>query len=120
MNTAFLNGKDSPLNGASKLSYKGLEMFPYHRACLLNGQSLNLTKTEFSILQVLMENLGHTVSVREMSDRIWNDAVYINRKDSVAIHIHHLREKMDDTLKPLNYVKTVWGVGYMLEKEENL
>ena len=90
-------------------------MFPYHRACLLNGHSLELTKTEFSILQVLMENPGHAVSVRELSDRIWNDTVYISRKDAVAVHVRHLREKMDDTLKPLHYVKTVWGVGYMLE-----
>ena len=115
MNTAFQTGADLLPYGQGKLSYKGLEMFPYHRACLLDGHSLDLTKTEFSILQVLMENPGHAVSVRELSDRIWNDAVYISRKDAVAVHVRHLREKMDDTLKPLNYVKTVWGVGYMLE-----
>ena len=115
MNNAFRNGTDLLTHVPGKLSYKGLEMFPYDRACLLNGHSLELTKTEFSILQVLMENPGHAVSVRELSDRIWNDAVYISRKDAVAVHVRHLREKMDDTLKPLHYVKTVWGVGYMLE-----
>ena len=115
MNSTFPNGAERTTGTQGKLAYKGLELFPYHRACMLNGQNLELTRTEYSILQVLMENTGHVVSVRELSDRIWNDPVYISRKDSVAVHIRHLREKMDDTLKPLRYVKTVWGVGYILE-----
>ena len=55
MNNAFRNGTDLLTHVPGKLSYKGLKMFPYDRACLLNGHSLELTKTEFSILQVLME-----------------------------------------------------------------
>jgi two-component system response regulator VanR len=62
-----------------------------------------------------MENSGHVVSTKELSDRVWNDAVCFSRNDSVAVHICHLREKMQDTLKPFCYVKTVWGVGYALE-----
>lgn len=106
------------MNGESfgyRIAYKGLELFPFKRVCYLNGNRLALTRTEFSILLVLMENSGHVVSTKELSDRVWNDAVCFSRNDSVAVHICHLREKMQDTLKPFCYIKTVWGVGYALE-----
>lgn len=94
--------------------YKKLELLPKKHECYLNGELLALTQTEFSILQVLMENCGHTVSTKELSGHVWDDAVYISRNDSIAVHICHLREKMQDTLKPFCYIKTVWGVGYAI------
>ena len=86
---------------------KKLKLLPNKHECYLNGERLALTQKEFSILQVLMENRGHTVSTKELSGRVWDDAVYIIRNDSVAVHIRYLREKMQNTLKPFFYVKTV-------------
>lgn len=98
-----------------KMSYKGLEMIPYKHLCYLNGDSLALTQTEYSILQTLMESCGQAVSSKVISERVWNDAVYISRNDSIAVHVRHLREKLHDTLKPFDYIQTVWGIGYVLE-----
>ena len=109
-----MNGFQMP-HHQYELTYKGLDMFPYKHSCYLNGKRLALTQTEFSILQALMENCGHIVSSKEISDRVWNDIVYISRNDAIAIHVRHLREKLHDTVKPFHYVKTVWGVGYVLE-----
>ena len=97
-----------------ELTYKDLEMDPYKRVCRLNGERVALTPTEFSILQVLLENRGRAVSAQELAELVWNDAFYISRSDSLAVHIRHLREKLDDTLKPFSYVKTAWGVGYAI------
>lgn len=97
-----------------KMIYKKLELLPNKHECYLNGERLALTQTEFSILQVLMENCGHAVSTKELADHVWDDAVYICRNDSVAVHIRHIRQKMQDTLKPFCYIKTVWGVGYAI------
>ena len=97
-----------------RMTYKKLELLPHKHECYLNGERLALTQTEFSILQTLMENCGRVVNAKELSDRVWGDAVYVSRNGSIAVHIRHLREKMQDTQKPFCYVKTVWGVGYAL------
>ena len=80
----------------------------------MNGKSLALTQTEFSILQSLIENCGRVVSALELTDHVWGDAVYVSRNGSIAVHVRHLREKMQDTQNPFSYVKNVWGVGYIL------
>lgn len=97
-----------------RMVYKGLEMFPNKHLCSLNGNRLALTQTELLILQTLMENCGRVVNVKELTDHVWGDAVYVSRNGSIAVHIRHLREKMQDTQKPFCYVKNVWGVGYIL------
>ena len=97
-----------------EIRYRELKMDPYKRVCSLGGKRLSLTPTEFSILQALLESLGTPVSLRELAERVWDDAVYISRGDSIAVHIRHLRQKLNDTAKPFRYVKTVWGVGYRI------
>ena len=76
---------------------------------------LSLTQIEFSLLQTLLENRGRTVSARELSERVWDDAVYISRSDALAVHVRHLREKLHDTAKPFAYIQTSWGKGYRVE-----
>lgn len=114
MKTSLSTGNYLMPHCQHKISYKDLEMYPYKHLCYLKGKPLVLTQTEYSILQTLMENCGQAVSTKEISDRVWNDTVYISRNDSIAVHVRHLREKLNDTLKPFDYVKTVWGVGYVL------
>ena len=97
-----------------EIRYRDLRMDPYRRVCTLEGERLALTPTEFSILQALLERRGSAVSLREIAERVWDDAVYISRGDSIAVHVRHLREKLKDTAKPFRYVKTVWGVGYRI------
>ena len=84
--------------------------------CLLNEKSLSLTPTEFSILRILCEEKGNVVSAEELFHRIWGDEYFTKSNNSITVHIRHLREKMNDSIDNPKYIKTVWGVGYKIEK----
>ena len=86
----------------------------FRRQCTLRGEPIPLTGTEFAILSFLMENRGRVVPVRELSDAVWQDEVYIAREDCLAVHVKHIREKLHDQ-KPFATVKTAWGKGYWVE-----
>lgn len=83
--------------------------------CYVDGNLLNLTPTEFSILQILYEHRGEVVSAEELFHGIWKDEYFEKSTNTITTHIRHLREKMNDTEQP-RYIKTVWGVGYKIER----
>ncbi len=74
------------------------------QSCILQGESISLTGTEFPILCFLSQ---------ELSDAVWQDEVYVAREDCLAVHVKHIREKLHDR-KPFATVKTAWGVGYAI------
>jgi len=84
--------------------------------CTLAGGILSLTPTEFSILRILLERKGNVVSAEEIFHEIWQDEYYTKSNNTISVHIRHLREKMNDTAENPKYIKTVWGVGYKIEK----
>ena len=84
--------------------------------CTLNEKKLYLTPTEFSILWVLCSNRGRVVSSEELFREVWGDKYYTNSNNTVMVHIRHLRGKMQDSAEHPKYIKTVWGVGYKIEK----
>lgn len=84
--------------------------------CLLNEKPLILTPTEFSILQMLLENKGKVISAEELFHRLWKDEYYSKSNNTITVHIRHLREKLGDTLNKPKYIKTIWGVGYKIEE----
>ncbi|MDR1042512.1 MAG: VanR-ABDEGLN family response regulator transcription factor [Clostridiales Family XIII bacterium] len=83
---------------------------------LLNEKPLSLTPTEFSILRILCENEGNVVSSERLFHEIWGDEYFSKSNNTITVHIRHLREKMGDTVDNPKYIKTVWGVGYKIEK----
>jgi len=83
---------------------------------LLNEKPLSLTPTEFSILRILCEHKGNVVSSERLFHAIWGDEYFTKSNNTITVHIRHLREKLGDTLDNPKYIKTVWGVGYKLEK----
>jgi two-component system response regulator VanR len=83
---------------------------------LLNEKPLSLTPTEFSILRILCENEGNVVSSERLFHEIWGDEYFNKSNNTITVHIRHLREKMDDAADNPKYIKTVWGVGYKIEK----
>lgn len=87
---------------------------PIRRSCILHGESISLTGTEFPILCFLIENRGRAVPSQELSDAVWQDEVYVAREDCLAVHVKHIREKLHDH-KPFAMVKTAWGKGYWVE-----
>jgi len=83
---------------------------------LLNENPLSLTPTEFSILRILCENKGSVVSSEKLFHEIWGDEYFTKSNNTITVHIRHLREKLGDTMDNPRYIKTVWGVGYKIEK----
>ena len=80
------------------------------------GEEVSLTPIEYSILKLLMENRNRVFSSRQIYESVWNDAAY-GAENTVAVHIRHLREKLE--IDPANprVLKVVWGHGYKLSDE---
>jgi two-component system response regulator VanR len=82
----------------------------------LNEEPFSLTPTEFSILRVLCENKGTVVSSEDLFHEVWGDEYFTKSNNTITVHIRNLREKLGDTMDNPKYIKTVWGVGYKIEK----
>lgn len=96
------------------LAYKKLMLNTKTYECELDGESLSLTPTEFSILRILLENQGAVVTLEELFHRIWKDEYYSKNSSTITVHIRHLREKLKDTTEKPKYIKTIWCVGYKI------
>jgi two-component system response regulator VanR len=96
--------------------HSGLVINVRTHECFLNEEPLSLTPTEFSILRILCENKGNVVSSEQLFQMIWGDEYFSKANNTITVHIRHLREKMKDTVGEPKYIRTVWGVGYKIEK----
>lgn len=101
---------------SSVIVHAGLFMNVSTHECFLNDKPLELTPTEFSILRILLEKKGNVVSAEDLFHELWQDEYYSKSNNTITVHIRHLREKMGDTAEKPNYIKTIWGVGYKIEK----
>lgn len=81
---------------------------------LADGEEINLTPTEYDICRLLMENPGKVFSTRDIYQRVWKDSP-IGAENTVAVHIRHLREKLEINPAEPRYLKVVWGQGYKIE-----
>ena len=106
--------KEERLPSESKLTYENLELDTSSYECRLDGTPVALTPTEFSILRILLENLGMVVSVETLFKAIWKDEYYSKSSSTITVHIRHIREKLKDTGEKPFYIKTVWGIGYKI------
>jgi len=93
----------------------GIELDDKEKTVTLDGEAVSLTPTEYDILKLLMQNPGQVFSPREIYQRIWNDLPY-GSENTVAVHIRHLREKLEINPAEPRYIKVVWGQGYKCEK----
>ena len=96
--------------------HSGLVMNVKTHDCILNENPLTLTPTEFTILRILLEHKGEVVSAEDLFHEIWQDEYYSKSNNTITVHIRHLREKMNDTVDSPKYIKTIWGVGYKIER----
>lgn len=99
----------------SEYDIRGMTISKISHKCILFGKELGLTPTEFSILWYLCENQGKVVSTEELFEAVWGEK-YIDNNNTVMAHIGRLREKMNERAKKPRFIKTVWGVGYTIEK----
>ena len=84
--------------------------------CIYNEKHLTLTPIEFDILWLLCDNRGQVISSERLFEEVWKEKYYKNSNNTVMVHIRHLREKMSGPTGKSNFIKTVWGVGYRVEK----
>ena len=101
----------------SVLKCGGIEMDDVEKKVLLDGEEVSLTPTEYDILKLLMRNPGRVFSPREIYQKIWNDVPY-GSENIVAVHIRHIREKLEYNPAEPRYLKVVWGQGYKCERNE--
>lgn len=93
----------------------GIELDDKEKMVTLDGEPVALTPTEYDILKLLMQNPGQVFSPKEIYTRIWNDLPY-GSENTVAVHIRHIREKLEINPAEPRYIKVVWGQGYKCEK----
>ena len=92
-----------------------IQMDDREKTVAVDGDPVALTPTEYDILKLLLEHPGQVFSPREIYRKVWKDAPF-GSENTVAVHIRHLREKIEiDPAEP-RYLKVVWGQGYKLEK----
>ncbi len=82
----------------------------------VDGDSVKLTPIEYNILLLLVKNCGRVFSIDQIYESIWNEEA-IGADNTVAVHIRHIREKIEINPKEPRYLKVVWGVGYKVEKD---
>lgn len=83
----------------------------------VDGEPVKLTPIEYNILLLLVKNQGRVFSINEIYENIWNEDA-IGADNTVAVHIRHIREKIEINPRDPRYLKVVWGVGYKVEKQE--
>ena len=81
----------------------------------VDGEKVELTPIEYNILLLLVKNQGKVFSINQIYENIWNEEA-IGADNTVAVHIRHIREKIEINPKEPRYLKVVWGVGYKVEK----
>ena len=93
----------------------GVTLDDESKSVTVDGDPVTLTPTEYSILKLLMQNPGQVFSSAQIYAAVWKEDAYGN-DSTVAVHIRHLREKIEITPAEPRYVKVVWGQGYKFEK----
>jgi DNA-binding response OmpR family regulator len=93
----------------------GIELCDSTKQVSLDGENISLTPTEYDILKLLMENPGKVYSPAQIYSAVWSDSPY-GSENTVAVHIRHLREKLEYNPAEPRYLKSVWGRGYKIEK----
>ena len=94
----------------------GLQINDETKEVFVDGEHIKMTPIEYSILLLLMKNPGKVFSINQIYENIWNEEA-IGADNTVAVHIRHIREKIEINPKDPRYLKVVWGVGYKIEKQ---
>ena len=83
----------------------------------VDGKEVKLTATEFNILKFLLKNKGKVYSIPQIYENVWKEESY-GAENIIAVHIRHIREKIEINPKEPRYLKVIWGIGYKIENVE--
>ena len=107
------------LTGENKAIYQvgGLILNDDTKQVTVDDEPVKMTPIEYNILLLLMKNQGRVFSINQIYESIWNEDA-TGADNTVAVHIRHIREKIEINPKEPRYLKVVWGVGYKIDKEQ--
>lgn len=106
---------DKQVDEENHLDFNGLIIDKITHECTLYDQPVSLTPTEFDILWLLASNRGRVISSEELFEKVWGEK-FLDSNNTVMVHIRRIREKLHDQPKSPKFIKTIWGVGYKIEK----
>lgn len=102
--------------GEGELVLGGITLNDRTKAVTVEGELVSLTPTEYSILRLLMSHPGKVYSTKALYEAVWQEAAF-GSEGAVAVHIRHLREKIEINPSEPRYLKVVWGQGYKIEED---
>ncbi len=108
-------GSQEPETSSAITVNGGLEMDDGAKKVTVDGEEVSLTPVEYKIVKFLMENRGLVFSSSQIYENVWNEPSY-GADNIVAVHIRHIREKIEINPKEPRYIKVIWGHGYKMEK----
>ena len=100
--------------GNTVIAIRDAELRKDEKKLLMRGSVVHLTPTEYRILEFLMENPGHVFTAEEIYSHVWNNEAF-SVENTVMVHISMIRDKIELNPKKPEYLKVVWGIGYVFE-----
>ena len=101
---------------ATQIVIRGLALDTESKSVTVDGEAVRLTPLEYKILELLCRHPGKVFSTEEIYRQVWNDDIVSD--NAIAVHVRHIREKIEINPKEPRYLKVVWGVGYKIERSE--
>lgn len=98
------------------IEINGLVINKKEHKCLLYNKEIELTPLEFEILLYLAMNKGKVIRSEELFESVWKEK-YFDSNNTIMVHIRRIREKLKEDSRNPKFIKTVWGVGYKIEKQ---
>ena len=92
----------------------GLSVNTESKTVKVDGEPVRLTPVEYKILELLARNRGHVFSAEDIYSNVWNEQNVVN-DNTIAVHVRHIREKIEINPKEPKYLKVVWGIGYKID-----
>ena len=102
----------------TQIVIRGLVLDTESKSVTVDGEAVRLTPLEYKILELLCRHPGRVFSTEEIYRQVWNDDIVSD--NAIAVHVRHIREKIEINPKEPRYLKVVWGVGYKIERSEGV
>lgn len=101
-----------------QIAIRGLVLDTESKSVTVDGEAVRLTPLEYKILELLCRHPGKVFSTEEIYRQVWNEEAVSD--NAIAVHVRHIREKIEINPKEPRYLKVVWGVGYKIERSEQV
>ena len=108
-------GRSEPVSVSEKLAFKDIEIDSENHIAVVNGNTLDLTRKEFDILELMIRNPKKVFTKDNIYESVWGDA-YMPEDNTVNVHVSNIRKKLEALGSEKEYIKTVWGIGFKMSE----